>query len=63
MSRFKPGDLVEIVVPLEAGDNIKGIVIAENIVEKDLLSTIKILTSTGIVPVHPSRVRKIDEPG
>ena len=63
MSRFKPGDLVEIVVPLEAGDNIKGIVISENIVEKDLLSTIKILTSTGIVPVHPSSVRKIDEPG
>ena len=54
---------MEIVVPLEAGDNIKGIVISENIVEKDLFSTIEILTSTGIVPVHPSSVRKIDETG
>lgn len=63
MRKFKPGELVEIVVPLEAGDNIKGIVIAENIAEKGLFSTINILTSSGIVPAHPSSVRKIDDTG
>ena len=55
-----PGDLVEIIVPLEAGDYPKGILLE---VSPQNLRYVKILSSGRVITCRTNEVRKVDETG
>ena len=63
MDEPTPGDLVEIIMPLEAGDNIRGVLTHVHLSELGSQSFAEILTSRGMLSVHPLRIRKINEAG
>ncbi len=56
-----PGDLVEIIVPQEAGANIRGVLTSVHLSELGSQSFAEILTSKGMLSVHPLRIRKIND--